>query len=432
MNKEQYMKALVEALSSFDEEIKNEIVSDYEEHFDNGLQDGKTEEQIIAELGSIDELVKELNEMKNGKGSERKSGAQGFNFDTQKAAETFAEMAKNFASLIGSMAAGVANGAEKMGDSMSNGAESFAKDFKEGFDNVSEKVVTKTTAFAKEISVSYKENRNAYEEACAKEEPAEDKRNYDESASEVRRVVVDTDNGDVTIKASEDGLFHANYENFGSANQQLSYDFDVYNKDGVQYVTLKRKGGVSNFFKNLLTPKITVDVLVPSVLESISVSNKAGNLYAEKIDASKADFSLMAGDINVSNSECDNINVSAMAGNVKLDELNSKNLFVKSMAGNVRTSGNFENAKITSTAGNIHMDAKVTEKIVTTSTAGNIHIDLRDCKGYKVDFNSTSGRGNFVQGENRISGSRSGVYSFGDGGLDIKCSAVAGNITING
>ncbi|MBR6003138.1 MAG: hypothetical protein IK068_00280, partial [Lachnospiraceae bacterium] len=67
-----------------------------------------------------------------------------------------------------------------------------------------------------------------------------------------------------------------------------------------------------------------------------------------------------------------------------------------------------------------------------TSTAGNINIDLEECTGYKVDFNSTAGRGNFVQGENRITGSRSGIYNFGDGGLNIKCSAVAGNINITG
>jgi DUF4097 and DUF4098 domain-containing protein YvlB len=432
MNKEQYMKALVEALSSFDEEIKNEIVSDYEEHFDNGLQDGKTEEQIIAELGSIDELVKELNEMKNGKGSERKATSGGINFDSQKVSDTINEIAKNFASLLGTMAAGVANGAEKVGDSMSNGAENFAKDFKEGFENVSEKVVNKTTAFAKEISESYKATRSAAEEAAASKEEEKEDRVYDDNTSEVRRLVVDIDNGELTIKESEDGLFHANYENFGSANQQLSYDFDVYKKDGVQYVTLKRKGGATNFFKNLSMPKITVDVLVPKYLETLSITDKAGNFEAEKVVASKADINILAGNIGIEDSEFEDLTISAMAGNLEAERTNAKNVFVKSMAGNVTTEGTFNTVKITSSAGNINIEGKVKEAIKAVSTVGNVNIDLKECTGYKADFNVTVGRGNLVQGENKIIGSRSGVYTLGDGSLNIKCSAAAGNINIDG
>ena len=53
MKKEEYMGALASALAGFDEELVQEIVSDYEERFRVGLENGKTEEQVIAELGSI-------------------------------------------------------------------------------------------------------------------------------------------------------------------------------------------------------------------------------------------------------------------------------------------------------------------------------------------------------------------------------------------
>ena len=68
MKKEEYMGALQSALTGFDEELVQEIVSDYEERFRVGLEKGKTEEQIIQELGSIKDLVDELGEMQQGAG----------------------------------------------------------------------------------------------------------------------------------------------------------------------------------------------------------------------------------------------------------------------------------------------------------------------------------------------------------------------------
>ena len=59
MNKQEYMYNLFEALRPFDEDVRNEIISDYEEHFADGLANGKTEEQIVEELGPIDELIAE-------------------------------------------------------------------------------------------------------------------------------------------------------------------------------------------------------------------------------------------------------------------------------------------------------------------------------------------------------------------------------------
>ena len=63
MKKEEYMGALQSALAGFDEELVQEIVNDYEERFRVGLEKGKTEEQVISELGSIKDLVNELGEM---------------------------------------------------------------------------------------------------------------------------------------------------------------------------------------------------------------------------------------------------------------------------------------------------------------------------------------------------------------------------------
>lgn len=60
MNQEAYIKAITEALSSFDESLRKEMIEDFEEHFEIGRSQGKSDEEIIESLGSIEELVKDL------------------------------------------------------------------------------------------------------------------------------------------------------------------------------------------------------------------------------------------------------------------------------------------------------------------------------------------------------------------------------------
>lgn len=60
MNKKQFLFILQNHLTSITEEEKQELMADYESHFTYGQQNGKTEEQIVLELGDPFELVKEI------------------------------------------------------------------------------------------------------------------------------------------------------------------------------------------------------------------------------------------------------------------------------------------------------------------------------------------------------------------------------------
>lgn len=59
MTKAQFMATLRLKLSVLPPEECNELMEDYELHFAFGLQNGKTEEEIVAELGDPEELAKE-------------------------------------------------------------------------------------------------------------------------------------------------------------------------------------------------------------------------------------------------------------------------------------------------------------------------------------------------------------------------------------
>jgi len=59
MNKNEFLTSLHAHLSVLPPEERNELMNDYETHFAFGLQNGKTEAEIVHELGNPEELAKE-------------------------------------------------------------------------------------------------------------------------------------------------------------------------------------------------------------------------------------------------------------------------------------------------------------------------------------------------------------------------------------
>lgn len=60
MNKEQFLRNLSGHLRKLSEEERQDILYDYEEHFQFGLEEGKTEVEIIKGLGSPKAIAKEM------------------------------------------------------------------------------------------------------------------------------------------------------------------------------------------------------------------------------------------------------------------------------------------------------------------------------------------------------------------------------------
>lgn len=62
MNKAEYMKKLQEKLEQFNQGLQEEILEDYERHFAEAQAMGKSEEEIIEELGNIEDMIQEFSE----------------------------------------------------------------------------------------------------------------------------------------------------------------------------------------------------------------------------------------------------------------------------------------------------------------------------------------------------------------------------------
>jgi uncharacterized membrane protein len=60
MNKEKFLRQLESSLKNLSSKERQDILQDYEEHFAIGLEEGKTEQGIVASLGSPAQIAKEL------------------------------------------------------------------------------------------------------------------------------------------------------------------------------------------------------------------------------------------------------------------------------------------------------------------------------------------------------------------------------------
>ena len=67
MTKLEYMQYVREKLQGYDREFVEEILENYEEHFEAGLKNGRSEEEICEDLGSIENLLGDIQDVMGDK-----------------------------------------------------------------------------------------------------------------------------------------------------------------------------------------------------------------------------------------------------------------------------------------------------------------------------------------------------------------------------
>ncbi|MCD2252654.1 HAAS signaling domain-containing protein [Listeria marthii] len=60
MNKQDFLNELNQRLELLDPKERRELLSDYQEHFRNGIDAGKSEEQIVFDLGTPEEIATDI------------------------------------------------------------------------------------------------------------------------------------------------------------------------------------------------------------------------------------------------------------------------------------------------------------------------------------------------------------------------------------
>ncbi len=380
MTKQEYMDQLKEKLKIFDDELAKEIVDDYESHFHDGNANGRSEEEICEELGTIDEVVEELKQLyqpkqKQESGNKNKSS---FSFNVGDIINDTLNKAGNFADTIIKEI--------KSGDALNkagNFADSIAKGIKDGIN----KTVYATHPKDDEVEVErMKENT----ETC-------------------KRAVIDAGCADVTVDYSENQEFHIEYFNHGNMKEQMLYHFYGEQKGDTFHGRIVKEEGKSGFFQKMSSPDIEINIKVPKGFEFIEIQTSSGEVRAEHLNIGEMRVVTASGDIIQEEIEITRCQLESASGEVKIKGMKAKILQFNTKSGDiilencVSENGDFRslsgevqgkeihilNFEASTASGDNRFEKVIADTVHLSSKSGDVFLENSTVK--EVRANSVSG-----------------------------------------
>ena len=401
MTKLEYMKKLQEKLEKFGKELQEEILEDYRQHFAEGENEGKSEEEIIDELGNIEEMIRELSE--------------------EDLPEGFAQLDPG-------------GRAENAGQVTETGEEEDEQDVKD-------------TDLKKSFSYS------AYYKGIVLEGKAA---NVFVSRSEDNRIHVDYEVKGVSNQLNyeyyqheEDGVFYAGVKRRKGARDEGDSEEKMV-KVTLFGHTIISYGNISNFSgggQNITltvripkgVPKLTVKVGSGNVsvsgveLEAFEGSSGSGNVALDEVVADRMKAHSGSGNIKVSHTEFISGSLDTGSGNVKAEMIKGRDLKCGTGSGNVKVDAAVAEYHLSTGSGSIKLRAVGASELADMSTgSGSIRLELEGAKGMEAAVRSGSGS-IYIDWDGQESQKvKNGTYAYGNSACKVKASSGSGSIKISG
>ncbi len=172
MTRKEYMDLLSRALENMEPEVARDIMEDYEAHFERANESGRSDEEVIEELGSIEEFKEELAAFMTGKISSEKKSA-----NTEEAKKSKAE----------SDTEKTESTAEILGEDAPQAEETIEDSERENGGKYSRQVEEELSRARNEMNHAYEEMMRAKEEMERAAKEAERARREQEQAEQEER-----------------------------------------------------------------------------------------------------------------------------------------------------------------------------------------------------------------------------------------------------
>lgn len=417
MTRAEYMSKLQEQLDKFGNELQQEIMEDYNQHFAEGEAEGRTDEEIIQELGNIEDMIRELRYTEaevQPDGSGAAAQAQGCG-EAGSAAQ-------------GSGADGAAEGVDQV-------AVSNDKAHEGGF-----KGVVLKTGVADIVLVQSEDN--AIHVDYRNDGSAEDKMKYEFYQYEkdgvfyagIRR---NKNYNDGTQRSFSIGpttiTFHNNF-NVGSRNKEIVLIARVPKK--IPEVKMETSSGDIEISRlTLAKAKIVTgsgDVSISEVvLEKLEATTASGDITAKEVAAETQSFTTASGDIQMDEVKSCRTNIMTASGDLSCTAAVFEKLDVKTASGDVDLKADAGQYHVTTASGDVDLcTGKVPEKVEATTASGDINLEMRAIEGAEVKVNSRSGDISINHKDNSINARSGNVYTFGDGACKVSATTVSGDVCV--
>lgn len=409
MTKSEYMEALQKKLECFNRELQQEIVEDYEQHFAEGIAAGKTEEEIVAELGSIEDMIRELSEE-----DLRQSGAEagGQEEDSKDNACTAEERQSNTYS--GEYKAVVIDGA--VGD------------------------VNVEQSGDGQIYVEYQNNGSKEYRFYQYEEDgvfyAGIRRDKGASTKEAKRAVkimlfgktlnVDLDN------PLDLGKTFAGVWGSGSGGITLNVRIPA----GMPRLEVKTLSGDINV-KNVTPEQLNInstsgDIEIRHVtVDRLRLNATSGDITASRIYSGDMDVCVTSGDVELDDADAGTFHLQTASGDFSGNRMRGNSMTAGTGSGEVNLNGCFERYGIRTGSGDVDLRVEAGAKEIRLGTgSGDVELDLTALESTEVTVSTGSGEATvYSAGAVRHQVTR-GTCTVGSGDCKIYVSTGSGDAEV--
>lgn len=369
MTKSEYMEALQNKLECFNRELQQEIVEDYEQHFAEGIAAGKTEEEIMAELGSIEDMIREL--------PEEDIVQDNVEDQTQERAEnSMPEAGRQSNTYPGEYQAVVIDGeiADVCLEQSADGQ--IHADY--------------SSSDPDYCYYEYEENGTLYMGV-----------KRDQNSTRTAKRAVKFMLFGKTVKLDLDSSFEKSFEksfrNAWNGGGGSDVKLEVKIPAGIGRVEIKTRNGdigVQDVTPEELDLKTSSgDVSIQHVtVDRLHLNTASGDVTTERICSGSMDVHVTSGDMSLDDAETGIFRFQGASGDLSGNRLRGNEANIRSGSGDVELNGAFERYNIGTGSGDMDIRIKAGAKEVRVSTgSGDVELDVTDVESTEVTVGTGSG-----------------------------------------
>lgn len=420
MKREEYMNQLQERLEKFGQELRKEILDDYSQHFAEGQAAGRTDEEIIRELGDIEDMIRELRALEAEAKAERME--EETRVQTLAAAEEKHAADSAEAAACGEESTQTPNGGVYFGDF--SGAV-----LKTG---VADIVLTQSEDEA--VHVDYQNNgspddQQKYEYYQYEKDGifyAGIRKNKAYSDGKQRSFSI----GPTTIS------FRTDFFNFGERNSKLALFVKVPKK--MPEVKLETSSGDVKV-KELALEKVKCstasgDITVrKAVLKKVETMSSSGDLTITEDTVEKGKFVTASGDILVKESTMIRMETNSASGDVTITGSTVEELKSRAASGDLKIQDSQSRVlELQSASGDMEVSMeKAAEGVRANTASGDVRLSFRETAGAEVRMDSRSGDLNLSFKGSKMEIRRGEICQVGDGSCKVSVNTASGDVAVN-
>ncbi|MBR5794883.1 MAG: DUF4097 family beta strand repeat protein [Erysipelotrichaceae bacterium] len=406
MTKQEYINELKRGLRVYPVAFQNEILEAFEEHFNAGLAEGQSEEEIMTTLGSVEEVLQNIREMEETPVTLVNLHEK----ESQEKAEPKADIPLN-----------------NLADTITKAVTDSLKGL-----NISIDDIVKKSIHAAEDAVK---GATTYESKHTNQRYY----NLDDDvvdADDCTSIQISIPLGDCDVEIYDGPTTSYHFENYHSlfSNSTASIHGTVSNDT----LLLESTGGH-------VSGKLVV--YVSNMVEQLMISTKSSDIDITNITLDTLKIQSISGDIDIDCSICEDTMISTTSGDIDLRRVNgsfmisttsgdveamdvqAEQFTVQSTSGDIDFEGSCDDLAIKTISGDVEItleDTVTDARIQTTSGDVDLNVDNED---YNITIETMSGD---VCNHTRMRAYKEShrCIRLGDGDADIAIATLSGDITI--